>query len=106
MTMNENGPEVLESPRDRNDQQADGSRSVASSLPQPTDSAQQSGTLFPCDDTPTIARPVPMETSGRLEFAVRCPECKSWHRHVGLGRKDAPCGAHYRVEFASKGAAA
>ncbi|MFF7973841.1 hypothetical protein [Streptomyces sp. NPDC007905] len=47
-----------------------------------------------------------METSGRLEFAVRCFQCGAWHRHIGLGRKDAPCGAHYRLEFASKGAAA
>jgi hypothetical protein len=52
-----------------------------------------------------IARPVPVQTSGRLEFAARCPHCKSWHRHTGLGEKDAPCGAHYLLEFANKGAA-
>jgi len=52
-----------------------------------------------------IARPVPVQTSGRLEFAARCPKCKSWHRHIGLGEKDAPCGAHYLLEFATKGAA-
>ncbi len=52
-----------------------------------------------------IARPVPVQTSGRTEFAARCPECKSWHRHIGLGEKDAPCGAHYVLEFANKGAA-
>lgn len=50
-----------------------------------------------------IARPVPVQTSGRLEFAARCPECRDWHRHVSLGEKDAPCGAHYLLEF--KGAA-
>jgi hypothetical protein len=52
-----------------------------------------------------IARPVPVQTSGRTEFAARCPECKSWHRHVALGVKTAPCGTVYRLEFASKGAA-
>lgn len=52
-----------------------------------------------------IARPVPVQTSGRLEFAARCPKCHTWHRHVSLGEKDAPCGAHYRLEFANKGAA-
>ncbi|WP_216587527.1 hypothetical protein [Streptomyces brasiliscabiei] len=53
-----------------------------------------------------VARPVPLQTSGRLEFAARCPKCRTWHRHISLGEKDAPCGAHYRLEFASKGAAA
>jgi hypothetical protein len=54
-----------------------------------------------------IARPVPVQTSGRLEFATRCVKCKSWHRHVALGVKVAPCGAVYRLQFASeaKGAA-
>lgn len=52
-----------------------------------------------------IARPVPVQTSGRTEFAARCPSCKTWHRHIGLGEKDAPCGAHYLLEFANKGAA-
>jgi hypothetical protein len=52
-----------------------------------------------------IARPVPVQTSGRLEFAARCPKCRNWHRHIGLGEKDAPCGAHYVLEFANKGAA-
>lgn len=52
-----------------------------------------------------VARPVPVQTSGRLEFAARCPECRTWHRHVSLGEKDAPCGAHYLLEFANKGAA-
>lgn len=50
-----------------------------------------------------IARPVPVSTSGRLEFVARCPECGVWHRHVSLGEKDAPCGAHYVLAF--KGAA-
>ena len=52
-----------------------------------------------------IARPVPVQTSGRMEFAARCPQCRNWHRHVGLGLKDAPCGAVYKLEFANKGAA-
>ncbi|NJP73804.1 hypothetical protein [Streptomyces sp. C1-2] len=50
-----------------------------------------------------VARPVPVQTSGRLEFAARCPECRNWHRHVGLGERRAPCGTRYRLEF--KGAA-
>lgn len=49
-----------------------------------------------------VARPVPVQTSGRLEFAARCPECHDWHRHVSLGVKDAPCGAHYVLEFKAK----
>ncbi|MEU0035505.1 hypothetical protein [Streptomyces sp. NPDC006333] len=49
-----------------------------------------------------IARPVPVRTSGRMEFAARCPECRDWHRHVGLGDKLAPCGAIYRLEFKTK----
>ncbi|WP_164662858.1 hypothetical protein [Streptomyces sp. S1A1-7] len=49
-----------------------------------------------------IARPVPVQTSGRLEFAARCPGCRTWHRHVSLGEKDAPCGAHYVLEFKNK----
>ncbi|MFF3377183.1 hypothetical protein ACFYXF_30040 [Streptomyces sp. NPDC002680] len=49
-----------------------------------------------------IARPVPVQTSGRLEFAARCPVCRDWHRHIGLGEKDAPCGAHYLLEFKTK----
>ncbi|MFB7162064.1 hypothetical protein [Streptomyces sp. NPDC056242] len=49
-----------------------------------------------------VARPVPVQTSGRLEFAARCPKCRDWHRHVSLGEKDAPCGAHYLLEFKTK----
>ncbi|PZH20155.1 hypothetical protein C1I97_01640 [Streptomyces sp. NTH33] len=64
---------------------------------QTPDQAQQPG-LFPGDDALPVARPVPMQTSGRLEFAARCPECRAWHRHVSLGVKDAPCGATYRLE--------
>jgi hypothetical protein len=70
------------------------------------ETSPQSDALFPAEPSVAIARPVPMQTSGRLEFATRCPECRAWHRHIGLGEKDAPCGAHYRLEFASKGAAA
>ncbi|HEY6115414.1 MAG TPA: hypothetical protein VI172_05600 [Candidatus Dormibacteraeota bacterium] len=50
-----------------------------------------------------IARPVPVATSGRLEFVARCPNCHVWHRHIGLGQKTGPCGAHYLLKF--KGAA-
>lgn len=94
MTMNASGPQVLESPRDREDL-ADGGGS-AHTVAQATDEAHQGDTL-------PIARPVPVQTSGRLEFAARCPECKSWHRHTGLGERRAPCGTRYRLEF--KGAA-
>lgn len=52
-----------------------------------------------------VARPVAVVTAGRIEYAVRCPNCRAWHRHVSLGLKDAPCGGHYRLEFAKKGAA-
>lgn len=49
-----------------------------------------------------IARPVPVSTSGRLEFVARCPNCGVWHRHVSLGEKTGPCGATYRLEFKAK----
>lgn len=49
-----------------------------------------------------IARPVPVQTSGRMEFAARCPVCRDWHRHVSLGLKEAPCGAIYQLEFKAK----
>ncbi|MFF4360868.1 hypothetical protein [Streptomyces sp. NPDC001604] len=49
-----------------------------------------------------VARPVPVQTSGRTEFAARCPNCRDWHRHVGLGERRAPCGVVYLLEFASK----
>ncbi|MFE2466248.1 hypothetical protein [Streptomyces mirabilis] len=64
-------------------------------VPHALDGAQQGDTL-------PIARPVPVQTSGRLEFAARCPKCRDWHRHVSLGEKDAPCGAHYVLEFKNK----
>lgn len=63
---------------------------------------QRGDALFPGTDALPVARPVPVQTSGRLEFAARCPSCSEWHRHVGLGEKDAPCGAHYRLEFKTK----
>lgn len=81
---------------------AAGGKSVAT-VPQGTDDAHQGDALFPVDPALPIARPVPVKTSGRLEFAARCPECRNWHRHIGLGEKDAPCGAHYLLQF--KGAA-
>ncbi|NEC30616.1 hypothetical protein G3I20_29440 [Streptomyces sp. SID8111] len=72
-------------------------------MPQGMGRTQHGDALFPADQALPIARPVPVQTSGRLEFAARCPECRTWHRHVSLGEKAAPCGAHYRLEF--KGAA-
>ncbi|MGK3110385.1 hypothetical protein [Streptomyces sp. WAC05858] len=53
-----------------------------------------------------IARPVTVTTSGRVETAVRCPECSAWHRHIGIGLKTAPCGAIYRVEYKNQRRAA
>lgn len=47
---------------------------------------------------PTVARPVLVATSGRTEYAVRCPGCRAWHRHTSLGEKTAPCGSAYLVE--------
>ncbi|MFG2637126.1 hypothetical protein ACGFX8_25245 [Streptomyces sp. NPDC048362] len=79
MTMNASGPQVLESPRDREDL-ADGGGS-AHTVAQATDEAHQVDAL-------PIARPVPVQTSGRLEFAARCPECKT-----------APCGLLYVVQL-------
>lgn len=45
-----------------------------------------------------VARPILVTTSGRTEVAVRCPQCRDWHRHTSLGEKHAPCGAHYEVQ--------
>ncbi|MGW3663723.1 hypothetical protein [Streptomyces sp. NPDC005141] len=81
MTQNSNGPEMVETSRVRE------SNAVVAEANMPQ----------------LIARPVPVQTSGRLEFAARCPKCHDWHRHVALGIKIAPCGAHYLLEF--KGAA-
>lgn len=77
------------------------SGATTSSLPQATDRAQQQG-LFPTDDHLPVARPVVVMTSGRIEYAARCPECRCWHRHVSLGEKDAPCGAHYLLQPKAK----
>jgi hypothetical protein len=74
----------------------------AAILAQATDGAHEGDGLFPGDDSLPIARPIPVQTSGRLEFAARCCNCKSWHRHVSLGIKVAPCGIVYRLEFATK----
>lgn len=65
---------------------------------------RRAATVAQPSDMP-IARPVPVQTSGRLEFAARCPNCRDWHRHVGLGERRAPCGVIYLLEFANKGAA-
>lgn len=90
MTQNAEKGLLLTGPS-REDSAAGGTS--AATVPQGSDSEQQ-----------LVARPVPVQTSGRLEFAARCPECRTWHRHVSLGEKDAPCGAHYVLQF--KGAAA
>lgn len=50
-----------------------------------------------------IVRPVLVVTRGRLESAVRCPNCGNWHRHAGLGVKRAPCGSKYDVRTRSAG---
>lgn len=102
MTTNENGPQALETPRDREDL-AGGEASFT--VPQSVDGSHEPEALFHGDKPLAIARPVPVQTSGRLEFAARCPECKTWHRHVGLGDKTGPCGATYRLEFKNKRAA-
>lgn len=104
MTENENGPQVLETPRDREDQTADGSRSVVS-MPQATVRAQQ-GAFFPGSGEPPIVRPLALVTRGRVEFMGRCPGCDRHHRHVHLGLVTAPCGARYRLQTKrTKGAA-
>lgn len=59
--------------------------------------AKQPG-LFPGSTEPPIVRPLVVVTSGRIETAVRCPSCNDWHRHVGLGKRRAPCGAVYRIQ--------
>lgn len=71
-------------------------------VPQGSDIAHEGDGLFPGDPNLPVARPVPVQTSGRLEFATRCIQCSAWHRHVGLGLKTAPCGAIYRLEFKTK----
>lgn len=103
MTTNENGPQVLEAPRGREDQAAGGSRSAVS-MPQPSDIAQQ-GALFPGSDEPPIVRPIALATRGRVEFTGKCP-CGSWHRHVHLGLVTGPCGTEYQlITRAMQGAA-
>lgn len=47
--------------------------------------------------TVPLARPVPVVTGGRVEYALRCPKCRDWHRHVSLGSKVAPCGTRYEL---------
>jgi hypothetical protein len=59
--------------------------------------ARQTG-LFPGSSEPPIVRPLVVVTRGRTETAVRCPQCDSWHRHVGLGQRRAPCGVVYRIQ--------
>ncbi|WNI15220.1 hypothetical protein [Actinacidiphila sp. ITFR-21] len=47
---------------------------------------------------PPVARPLPVITTGQLEFVARCPGCGRHHRHVSLGVKHAPCGATYDLQ--------
>lgn len=81
-------------------------RALLESGPSPEDSAgggRRAATVpQPSDSALPIARPVPVQTSGRLEFAARCPNCRDWHRHIGLGEKDAPCGTRYLLQFKTK----
>jgi hypothetical protein len=65
-------------------------------------SAVAANAIVPQSTDMPIARPVPVQTSGRLEFAARCPVCRDWHRHIGLGVRDAPCGATYLLQFKTK----
>jgi hypothetical protein len=103
MSVNENGPEMLTSPRDREDRQAGGSRS-AFSLPHRTDGPQQG--LFPVDPAPMSARPLVLVTRGRVEYLAHCPKCNDWHRHVHLGTVTGPCGTEYELQpRRAKGAA-
>lgn len=99
MTMNAETPRA-ESGAFQEDSAAGGSS--AATVPQDSDGTHQGDGLFPGEPGLPIARPLPVQTSGRLEFAARCPDCADWHRHVSLGVKDAPCGAHYRLEFKTK----
>lgn len=39
-----------------------------------------------------VVRPMPLTTSGRLEYVAAC-ECGAKHRHVGAGIKRPPCGS-------------
>ncbi|MGW4434701.1 hypothetical protein ACWELO_02780 [Streptomyces sp. NPDC004596] len=104
MTTHENGPEMLATPRDRNDQQAGGSGSVLS-LPHGSDATQQAG-LFPAEPAPLAARPLVLITRGRVEYLAHCPKCADWHRHVHLGTVTGPCGTEYELQSRrAKGAA-
>lgn len=71
-------------------------------VPHGTNSAHQGDALFPGEPTIPIARPVVVMTTGRIEYAARCPKCRTWHRHISLGEKDAPCGAHYLLQPKAK----
>lgn len=86
MTTNENGPQVLESPRDREDQAAGGSRSVVT-VAQPTADAREG----------LSARPLELVTRGDVEYLAYCPGCTELHRHRALGDVRAPCGARYEL---------
>lgn len=100
MTMNASGPQVLESPRDREDL-ADGGGS-AHTVAQATDDAHQGDALFPAEPAPLIARPLVLITRGRTEFLARCPHCKNMHRHTHLGTVSGPCGAEYELQPKAK----
>lgn len=104
MTGNENGPQVLGTPRDRNALAA--GEEAAAIVPHGTDDAKQ-GDLFPVTPGKPTARPLVLITRGRVEFLAHCPKCSDWHRHVHLGEVTAPCGGTYELQSQrTKGAAA
>lgn len=102
MSQNSNEPRRVRGAGVREDQQAGGSRSLAS-LPQAAVDAQQG--LFPVDPRPLTARPLVLITRGRVEYTAKCPGCASWHRHRHLGDVKGPCGTEYELQ-AKRGRAA
>ena len=93
MTTNENGPQVLETPRDREDQAAGGSRSVAEAT---------------AGDPPRVAGRLDTYRSRSSKWhrqvkVEKCPKCGHPHLHraplplVRSVLKVAPCGIEYIV---------
>lgn len=84
MSTNENGPQVLESPRDRED--------LAGGEADATVPQEQ----FQGDALRLITR-------GRIEYLVNCPRCTELHRHLALGNVKGPCGAQYELQPRPRG---